>query len=223
MGHGMSDTTDAQLLRRFLQQRLEAAFAELVERHLDLVYSAALRQMAGDVHRAQDVTQAVFCELARKAPALIERPSLAGWLYTTARHIAARTQRGESRRARREVASLAMSDPPPNPAAMDAWESLRPVLDDAMHCLPARDREAVLLRFFENRSYREVGTALGVKENTARMRVERALERLRRQLERRGITSTAVILAGVLGTQTVTGVSLRPCLRRSPPEWPRGL
>lgn len=193
---------DASLLREFAQTGAESAFAELVHRHLDLVHSAALRQVAGDAHRAEDVTQAVFVELARQARRLAEHRSLAGWLYTTARHVAARNQRTEQRRLAREQTAHAMNDIPGSPPP--DWAELRPLLDEAIHRLSAADREAVVLRVFQNRPLADVGSALGISENAARMRVDRALDRLRHELARRGVVSTAAALASVLGAHAVT-------------------
>ena len=193
---------DASLLREFAQTGAESAFAELVRRHLDLVHSAALRQVAGDAHRAEDVTQAVFVELARQARRLAEHRSLAGWLYTTARHVAARNQRTEQRRLAREQSAHAMNEVPGSPPP--DWADLRPLLDEAMHRLSTADREAVVLRVFQNHSLAVVGGALGISENAARMRVDRALDRLRHELARRGVVSTAAALASVLGAHAVT-------------------
>lgn len=193
---------DAQLLREFAETGAEAAFAELVRRHVDLVHSAARRQVAGDTHRAEEVTQAVFVELARQAKRLSTHRSLAGWLYTTARHLAARNQRAEQRRILRETAAQPMNAPDPD--TPPPWEELRPLLDETMHHLSAADREAVILRFFQNRPLAQVGQALGVGENAARMRVDRALERLRRGLARRGVRSTAAALSLALSAHAVT-------------------
>lgn len=193
---------DAQLLREFAETGAESAFAELVRRHVDLVHSAARRQVAGDTHRAEEVTQAVFVELARQAKRLSTHRSLAGWLYTTARHLAARNQRAEQRRILRETAAQPMNAPDPD--TPPAWEELRPLLDETMHRLSATDREAVILRFFQNRPLAQVGQALGVGENAARMRVDRALERLRRELARRGVRSTAAALSLALSAHAVT-------------------
>lgn len=194
---------DAQLLQDYVEHRCPMAFATLVRRHLDLVYSAALRQVAGDTHRAEDVAQLVFCELARKARSLMGRSSVAGWLHTTARHMAARNQRAERRRlAREHSAHSMMHDAIPEPDEA-TWETLRPVLDEALGRLNEGDREAVILRFFQNRSFAEVGTALGLKENAARMRVERAMDRLRKHLVRRGIVSSAIALGPTLSSHAV--------------------
>jgi len=204
---------DACLLHEFANSGSEAAFAELVRRHLDLVHSAARRQVAGDVHRAEEVTQAVFVELARQANRLTGHRSLAGWLYTTARFVAARAQRAEQRRGLRETAVHPMNETDSEAAL--AWEDLRPLLDEVMCRLPSADREAVVLRYFQNRPLAQVGHALGVGENAARMRVSRALERLRRELARRGIRSTAAALSMALSAHAVapapTGLAAIVC------------
>ena len=188
-------TDDAALLRRYLEDRSQAAFSELVERHVHLVYSAALRQVNGDVHRAEDVTQTVFALLARKAHALVDRPVLAGWLYTAARLVARDDLRRERRRRCREQEALAMHDAP---VSDTEWEQLKPVIDEALAELDERDREAVLLRFFGGRRFGEIGAVLHLSEDAARMRVDRALERLRLVLARRGVTSTSAALAAAL-------------------------
>ncbi len=202
-------TPDSELLARFARTNAEDAFAELVKRHVNLVYSAALRQVAGDAHLAQDVAQTVFTDLARKAGALARRESLTGWLYTSAHFAAAKIIRTETRRRDRE--GNFMREPTNEnvpeegrvtPCAPD-WETLRPALDAAMHELKEADREAVLLRYFENRPFAEVGAKLGLNENAARMRVERALEKLRTAFARRGGAATAA-LASVLSANAVT-------------------
>ncbi len=168
---------DSELLRRYADERSEAAFTEVVERHVNLVYSAALREVGGDTASAEDLSQAVFTELARQAGKLRRHPALAGWLYTAVRRLAANWRRSQQHRAERELAAHTMMTEGPSPAATDAlWQELRPVLDDAMHELRAADRTAVVLRFFEDRSLKQVGEALGVNENAARMRVDRKLQ-----------------------------------------------
>ena len=196
---------DARLLHQFAEDGSEAAFTELVRRHLALVHSAARRQVAGDAHRAEEVTQAVFVELARQSKRLTTHRSLAGWLYTTARYVAARKQRAEQRRILHEKTA-----DPMNVTDIEStvdWDDLNPLVDEIMHHLSPADREAVVLRFFQNRPLAQVGHALGVGENAARMRVARALERLRRELARRGITSTAAALSAALSTHAVTPAS----------------
>ena len=203
-------TDDAELLRRYADEKSEEAFAELVRRHLGLVYHAALRQCGGDGHRAQDVAQAVFTDVARKAGSLARRPALAGWLHTSTRYAAAQAVRGEVRRQAREREAHAMNEilakaNGEDPAAAD-WEQIRPVIDVALHALGERDREAVLARFFEGRAFAEIGARLRLTEDAARMRVERALEKLRVALVKRGITSTATALGIALANQVTAMV-----------------
>jgi len=191
---------DAELIRRYTEEQSEAAFAELVQRHLPLVYSAAVRRLAGDAHAAADVTQLVFAALARQAPSLVHCRVLPGWLYATTRNVTVDFIRSEHRRRAREQEAHAMheldSDSPP-----PAWEQLRPLLDEVMDQLDGNDREAVLLRFFARRSFSEIAQALNVKEDAARMRVDRALEKLRTLFARRGATSTCAALGLILTSQ----------------------
>ena len=189
---------DIELLRRYVFGRSEVAFADLVRQHIALVYSAALRQTNGDAPQAEDVTQVVFTDLARKAARLTRHTSLAGWLYTSTRYAAAALRRAEQRRSAREQEAHAMNQLLQSAETDPAWEQLRPVLDEAMHDLKADDREAVLLRYFERLPLATVGARLGVTENTARMRVDRALDKLRGALVKRGVTSTAGALAVIL-------------------------
>jgi RNA polymerase sigma factor (sigma-70 family) len=193
---------DAALLRRHLGGDREA-FAVLVRRHIDLVYAAALRRVGGDTHLAEDVTQAVFSGLARKAKALADRRVLSGWLYLSAQYQAAKLVRTEQRRRGREEKAQVMSEIERSAAAEPDWAELRPVLDRAMSELKEDDRDALLLRFFQARSLAEVGEALGLKENAARMRVDRALEKLRERLARQGVTSTAAVLGGGISAHMV--------------------
>ncbi len=193
-------TPDSELLATFARTNSEDAFAELVRRHVNLVYSAALRQVNGDEHLAKDVAQSVFTDLARKAGSLARRETLAGWLYTSAHFAAAKIVRSEIRRRDRE--ETFMREPTNESAPAAEWENLRPLLDAAMHELKAADREAILLRYFENQPFAEVGAKLGLNENAARMRVERALEKLRAVLAKRGIAATAT-LASVISANAV--------------------
>lgn len=197
-------TDDVELLRQYARDGSEAAFAELVRRHLDLVYSAALRRVGGDAHLAQDVVQRVFIALARQAAALGEHPVLIGWLYTTSRFAAARVVRAEKRRQAREQEAHLMQDSTLEPSADPEWQQLRPVLDEAMDQLAARDREALLLRYFSGGSFAVVGTKLGVTEEAARKRVDRALGQLRARLSQRGISSPAMAVALLLERQAVS-------------------
>ena len=195
-------STDTELLRRYAEEKSEAAFAELVRLHLNLVYFAALRQVGGDAHRAKDVAQTVFTDLARKASSLTGRVTLTGWLHTSTRFAATKARRADFTRQQHEQEASTMNALlEPDPAA--EWERLRPMIDDAIHELDDRDREAVLLRFFENRPFAEIGATLRLSEDAARMRVERALEKLRAALERRGVKSTSAALATVFANQVV--------------------
>jgi RNA polymerase sigma factor (sigma-70 family) len=193
-------TPDCELLRRYAGTHSEEAFAELVRRHVNLVYSAALRQVNGDAHLAQDVAQTVFADLAHKASSLSRRATLTGWLYTSAHYAAAKIVRGENRRRDRE--EKFMREPISETALELDWEKLHPMLDEAMHELKEADREAILLRYFENCQFAEIGGKLGLNENVARMRVERALEKLRAVFLRRGITATTA-LASVISANAV--------------------
>jgi RNA polymerase sigma factor (sigma-70 family) len=192
---------DGTLLRTYARERSEDAFGELVQRHLPLVYAAALRRTGGDAHRAKDVAQIVFTALARDAAALSHHTALTGWLYAATRNAAIDLVRSETRRRQREQKAHLMEDIS-SPETSADWEQLRPVLDEAMDELDGRDREAVLLRFFEGRPFAAVATALRVSEDAARKRVDRALEKLGGLLARRGITSTGGALAVLLANQT---------------------
>lgn len=195
---------DQELLRRYAGEGAEDAFAELVRRHVDLVYSVALRQVNGDAHLAQDVVQTVFADLAVKAASVARHRVLAGWLFVSARYAAAKLVRGEQRRRAREREAQLMETNRPTGGGAEAWEQVKPVLDDALGELEETDRAAILLRFFEGRGFAEVGARLELSENTARMRVERALDKLHAQLGRRGVTSTTAALAVALAGQAVT-------------------
>jgi RNA polymerase sigma factor (sigma-70 family) len=193
-------TPDHELLRQFARTNSEDAFAELVKRHLNLVYSAALRQVNGDEHLAKDIAQSVFTDLARKAHAVARRENLSGWLYTSAHYAATKIIRGENRRRDREAQFMRETI---NETTSDGeWGKVRSTLDEAMHELKQSDREVILLRYFENRPFAELGTTFGLNENAARMRVERALEKLRGIFARRGIV-TAGVLASIISANAV--------------------
>lgn len=194
---------DADLLRRYADHADQAAFAELVARRLPLVYSAAVRQVGDDAHLARDVAQSVFVDLARKAAVLAKRPVLTGWLYTSTGYASAKAVRAEQRRRRREREAQLMEDLTRDAGPEADWDALRPVIDAALGELGEGDREAVLLRFFENRGFAEIGQRLRLGENGARMRVERALDKLHGALARRGIRSSAAALGAALGAHAV--------------------
>ena len=196
-------TSDGDLLRRYAEAGSEDAFAELVRRHLDLVYSAALRQVNGDVHLAQDVAQTVFSDLARKAASVSSHQALTGWLYTSTHFAANKAVRTEQRRHTHEqeadsVRELLLDSGP----ELD-WTRFRPALDAVMHELNEADREAILLRFFENRRLAEIGERFGLSEDAARKRVDRAVDKLREHFTQRGITATAAALSVVIAANAV--------------------
>ena len=202
---------DRQLLRRYAADGSEAAFGELVARYVNLVYSAALRRTGGDAHLAQDVAQLVFTDLARKARSLPKNIVLAGWLHRATRYAAAQLLRTERRRAAREQEAVTMnsilseadSDPSRRSPTDADWAQIRPLLDQALDELGDDDRDALVLRFFEQRSLAEVGQALGANEDAARKRVTRALEKLHADLVRRGITTTAATLSAAISVNAV--------------------
>jgi RNA polymerase sigma factor (sigma-70 family) len=194
---------DAVLLRCFVDECAEDAFAEIVRRHLDGVYSAALRRVGGDTHLAEDVAQLVFVALARKARSVAGSANLTGWLYGATRNEAANVVRRERRRKAREHEAHLMNEIA-GPAAGDAdWSRVAPVLDAAIDELGENDRAAILARFVERRAFGEIGATLRVSEDAARMRVERALEKLRALLARRGVTSTGAALGVALANHAV--------------------
>jgi RNA polymerase sigma factor (sigma-70 family) len=192
--------SDSELLRRYAEGGSEDAFRELVRLRLGLVYGCAMRQL-GDERRAQDVAQEVFADLARKAPFLCRRPILVSWLYTSTHFATANLLRRERRQRARDHDAHLMQDIHSDSAHDEDWRRLRPVLDEELHGLEGGDRDAVLLRFFEGKSYSEVGESLKLSEDAARKRVDRALERLRVRLSGKGITSTSAALAAVLTGQ----------------------
>lgn len=198
--------SDGELLRQYLDDGSEPAFTELVQRHLNVVYRAALRRVGGNAHAADDVTQRVFAALARKAGALRSHASLAGWLYTSTRFAAAELVRGEQRRRKYEQEAHTMNELTFSPPI--SAEQLEPLLDEIMERLPERDREAVILHFFEQRSFVEIAAMIASSADATRMRVNRALDRMRVELERRGMASTSAALGAALTAQSVTATTL---------------
>jgi RNA polymerase sigma factor (sigma-70 family) len=189
----VTDQTDSLLLKAYVDRRLEAAFNELVHRHVDLVYSAAIR-MVRDPHLAEDVTQSAFIALARQASELLERGTLAGWLHRTAQNIAAQTVRTIERRRAREQEAFAMSEQ--ISVSPDVrWEQIEPHLEAALGELIDADRDAVVLRYFHKKSGAEIANILGVSDDAAQKRVSRAVEKLREVFAKNKIT----IGAGSLG------------------------
>lgn len=191
---------DLELLREYVERRSEPAFTELVSRHVHLVYSAALR-VVGEPHEAEDVAQMVFLQLARKAGSLKPPTILSGWLYRTTCYVAADVRRTDHRRRRREETAMLLSEV--NSDHASAWNDMAPVIEEAMTDLDQADQDVLLLRFFEGRSLREAGAALGITEDAAQKRVSRSLDKLRAQLERRGVAASSALLAPILATCAV--------------------
>lgn len=190
---------DVDLLREYVANHSETAFRTLVERHVDMVYATALRQV-GDAQLAEEATQAVFITLAQKARGLSSSTILAGWLFHAAQFAAAKVQRTELRRKHWEQQAAQMEPNPSDSAA--AWEQMAPQLNEALNELKAPDRDALLLRFFESKTMAQVGSALGTSEGAAKMRVARALEQLRGIFQARGIALPVALLAAALSTAT---------------------
>ncbi len=190
---------DWELLRHFAQDGSQSAFAELVGRHLDFVYSSARRQVRSS-QLAEEVSQTVFLELARQAAQVRPGPPLTSWLHLVTRRAALNALRTERRRQAHEHAAyeLATMDPVPS-----VWEKLEPLLDEALETLNPHDRSALLLRYFENKPLREVGAALSASEDAAQKRVTRALEQLHRFFSRHGVAISATALATHLSAHAV--------------------
>jgi len=168
---------DFELLQRFVRQGEQAAFADVVRRHLDLVYGTALRKVQ-EPGAAQEVAQNVFAALARKAWRFAPDDSLPAWLHKAALLEAKSWLRGEINRRRREATAAELGTTMKNSADQPAFHALVPLLDEALLSLREKDRTALLLRFYESHSLREVGAAFGVSEDTAQKRVQSALEKL---------------------------------------------
>jgi RNA polymerase sigma factor (sigma-70 family) len=196
----MQPTDDGTLLRQYSENRSDDAFAALVTRHINLVYSVALRQV-GDPHQAEEITQAVFILLAKKAAQLRRDKALSSWLFQATRLTARNFVRGETRRHHREQEAHMQSVL--NESGGDIWPRIAPFLDDAVAGLSEEDRHAIVLRFYEGRNLREVGAALGASEDAAEKRVNRAVEKLRTFFAKRGVTVGASGLVVVISANAV--------------------
>jgi RNA polymerase sigma factor (sigma-70 family) len=197
----VNNQTDSQLLRAYVEQCAEPAFAELVRRHVDFVYSAAQR-MVCDSHLAEDVTQNVFVALAKQAPQLAARPVLSGWLHCTAQNIAAQTVRADVRRRAREQEAVAMNELLADESDAN-WEQIAPHLDAALGELSESDRDALLLRYFERKSAQEMAQTLGISDTAAQKRVSRAVERLREFFSKRNVPTGANGLVVLISANAV--------------------
>ncbi len=197
--------SDAELLRAYVREGSQSAFSALVARHIDWVYSVARRQVS-DLADADDVTQSVFILLATKGRTFGENPLLTVWLFRAARLIAADARKRRARRRKHERLAaqhqaddiiMRTDDDPPR------WERIAPILDEAIARLGTTDRTAVLMRYFQRKSHADVARQLGVTEGAAKMRVSRALEKLRDLLARRGVTTSATALSASLTTHAL--------------------
>jgi len=196
----MMGSADNELLDEFARTQSEEAFAALVDRHVNLVYSTAIR-FTGNPHHAQEIAQAVFIILVRKAAGISPRVVLSGWLYQTTRLTAANFLKGERRRQQREQEAYMQSRLSETDAA--AWEQIAPLLDEAMGRLGEAERAAVVLRYFENKSAAEIAAALGSTEAAVHKRIGRAVEKLRRAFKRQGVSLPASVITGAVAVGSV--------------------
>jgi RNA polymerase sigma factor (sigma-70 family) len=190
---------DMDLVRQYVEEASEEAFAELVARHLNLVYSSARRQVGSDA-TARDVAQVVFLDLSLNAKRLRPDTHLGSWLHVVTRRTAVDAIRRESRRVKRERIAVELAD---MKTTTPAWTHIEPLLDEAIEALDAADRRAVLLRYFENRSLRDIGDAMGISDDAAQKRISRAVERLRDFFSSRGVTATAAGIAAEISANAV--------------------
>jgi RNA polymerase sigma factor (sigma-70 family) len=195
-------TDPNELLKAYAENGSEEAFRELVARYFGLVYSTALRLLAGDTHRAEDVAQTVFADLARNATRISPRVMLGGWLHQRAFNVATTLLRGERRRQAREQEAAEMNALDDHSGANLA--RIAPLLDEAITQLKPEDQAAIIVRFFEHRDLRSLGEALGTNEDAAQKRVSRALEKLRVLLVHKGVTLSAAALGSALATDALT-------------------
>jgi RNA polymerase sigma factor (sigma-70 family) len=191
---------DSELLAEFVSSGSQEAFADIVQRHTNMVYAACLR-ILGDVHMAEDATQTTFLVLARKAHKLTRKTVLAGWLFRTAGYTAlnARTMEGRRKRHESEAAGMAEETSPED----GAWEEIRPVLDGAVASLPRVQRDTVVLRYLEGMSRKEIAREMNCSEFTVRTRLTRALAKLRTNLGRKAVVVSEVLLATFLAERVL--------------------
>jgi RNA polymerase sigma factor (sigma-70 family) len=191
---------DMELVRQYADHRSEDVFAELVSRHANLVYSAALRRV-GNRQLAEEITQAVFIILAQKATSLDDKTILSGWLYRATCYVAGHAFKQELRRQRREHKAYMESFS--DQTGSEVWPQIMPLLEEAMLRLGPTDRDALVLRFFQGRSLKEVGAALGISEAATKMRLNRALEKLRGYFSKQGVASTTAAIAGAISANSI--------------------
>ena len=191
--------SETELLEAFRKERSEDAFAELVRRYASLVYSVAKRRLANPA-LAEDVTQIVFIRFAKAPPKVCSHSELAAWLHRTTVNVTIDTWRSETRRFNREQQAATMEPPEADNAK---WEEIAPNLDEAINELEEMDRRALLLRFFNGKTMRDIGVALGVSEDAAKMRVNRVVDRLRTRLGVRGVACTAAVLGALMAENSM--------------------
>ena len=194
-------TEQRRWLAEYAASGSEQAFGGLVGCYIDLCYSTALRLVDGDMHLAEDVTQVVFADLARLAGTISVEVKLGGWLHRRTCHVAATLMRKERRRRQRERCAAELNAM--NSHDETRFEQIAPLLDEAINGLGARDRAAILLRYFEKRDLRTIGETLGSNEDAAQKRVARALEKLRGHFARRGVTVSSTVIAAMLAANAV--------------------
>jgi uncharacterized protein (TIGR03435 family) len=197
----MQTLADMDLVAQFVRNNSEDAFAQLVERHINLVYSSALRQV-GDPHLAQDISQAVFIILSKKAATLGKGTIVSAWLYRTTRFAAADALKQQRRRLAREHEAY-MQATEESTAIDNTWKEIAPEVDAAMSMLNESDRRAIVLRFFENKALAEVAGALGIEERAAQKRVARALDKLRVFFAKRGVATTTTTISAAISANSV--------------------
>jgi len=191
---------DMDLVQQYARNNSEEAFASLVARHVNLVYSVSLRQLR-DPHLAEEITQTVFIILARKAGSLGSKTVVSGWLYRTTRHTAAKALTLRRRRQDREQEAYMRSQL--NETEADIWREIEPLLETAMGQLGEKDQNALVLRFFGGRTFKDISSTLGTTQAGAKMRVNRALEKLRTFFTKRGFTFSAAAIAGAISAHSV--------------------
>ena len=188
---------DWQLLDDYAVRNSEEAFRALVDRYAGIVYHLALRQL-GNPHSAEEITQAVFIALARKAGTIRRQPTLHGWLFRATRYAVLNAVRQQNDRQRHEQEVFAMQSVNESTESGSTWEQIAPFLNDALAALSDADRELVMIRFFGNKSHKDLADAFGISEDTARKRLSRAIDRLRRIFARRGVVVSSLALGAGL-------------------------